>query len=56
MSLNKTALFTYRTSATQGPEAKPQASTPSYSVRISKLAENLARDKDTGVPEMAGKG
>ncbi|MBC8019032.1 MAG: hypothetical protein H7X83_11010 [Verrucomicrobia bacterium] len=56
MSLKNAALQTYRTSATQGPDAQPQASTPSYSVRISKLAENLAQGKDSDTPALRTQG
>jgi len=50
MSLKQAAVQIYRTAATQAPEAKPQADTPSYSVRISPLAENLANAKPAKNP------
>lgn len=56
MSLKQAAAKIYRTAATQGPESKPQASTPSYSVRISPLAENLANDKPAKTPVTRKKG
>jgi hypothetical protein len=55
MSLKTTAVLTYRTAATLGPETEPQTCTPSYSVSISTLAGNLALDNNNSAPAIRKK-
>lgn len=50
MISKKCALNTYRLFAARAPEYSPCANTPSYSIDISKKAQELAGDRDTKLP------